>query len=157
MSPQVRRQLVAAASLLSTFQHRLLAVGANVKFRDQGEAAAALGMAVACRPEHAGLGAVVDHCKGELGVMYVYAWHALCGYWGGVSAEASEEVASRYGASMAEVRPSQGVLEVEPSWAWDPIAAGGVGLVPPGAGLDALYDDMHAYLAQARRLLVLDS
>lgn len=79
--------------------------------------------------------------------MYVYAWHALCGYWGGVSPE-SPEMARRYRPERAAVLPGPGILEVEPSWAWDPIAAGGVALVAPQAQ-GAFFDDLHSYLASA--------
>lgn len=79
--------------------------------------------------------------------MYVYAWHALCGYWGGVSPD-SPEMSRRYRPELTDVTPSPGILEVEPSWAWDPIGAGGVSLVAPQAQ-GAFFDDLHSYLASA--------
>lgn len=79
--------------------------------------------------------------------MYVYAWHALCGYWGGVSPE-SPELSRRYRPEHTAVRPSPGILEVEPSWAWDPIGAGGVSLVA-AQSQGVFFDDLHSYLASA--------
>jgi raffinose synthase len=142
--PFVRRRIRAAASALSTFNHRLTSLGANTKFRRPGEGAAH-GLAV--EGPRNGLTSVVTHAKEVHGVQFVYAWHALCGYWGGVS-PTSRELVRAYGVEHVDVVPQPGVLEVEPSWAWDPIAAGGVGLVSPEAA-GAFYDALHSRLAAA--------
>ena len=140
--PFVRRRIRSAASAMSTFNHRLTALGANIKFRRPGEGSA---HGLAREAPQESLATVVAHSKEVHGVQHVYAWHALCGYWGGVSPSARELV-KQFKVVHAEVIPQPGVLEVEPSWAWDPIAAGGVGLVAPDAALK-FYDALHARLA----------
>ena len=142
--PFVRRRIRAAASAMSTFNHRLTSLGANAKFKRPGEGASH-GLAKEGPP--GGLASIVQHAKEAHGVQHVYAWHALCGYWGGV-APSARDLARTYGVAMTEVVPQPGVLEVEPSWAWDPIAAGGVGLVSPEAA-PAFYDALHERLADA--------
>jgi len=143
--PFVRRQIRAAASSLSTFNHRLTALGANSKFRKPGEVAGRHGLAT--EAALGGLASVVAHAREAHGVQQVYLWHALCGYWGGVAADAPGLV-DAFKVRHAPVVPQPGVLEVEPSWAWDPIAAGGVGLVAP-ASAAAFYDKLHAGMAAA--------
>jgi len=151
--PFVRRRIRGAAAALSTFNHRLTALGANAKFRRPGEGPS-LGLSLAAPPH--GLASVVAHAKEEYGVRYVFAWHALHGYWGGVSPSNSSagdgtgggSLASRYGVAMLDVEPSPSMLEVEPSLAWDPITLGGVGLVHPARAPD-FYAALHGGLAQA--------
>lgn len=142
--PFVRRRIRAAASALGTFNHRLTSLGANAKFRRAGEGSA-LGLSREAPP--AGLAAVVAHAKDVYGVRQVYVWHTLHGYWGGV-APSARELAQRFGVQLQDVVPSPGMLEVEPSLAWDPITLGGVGLVSPQRAAD-FYEHLHAPLAAA--------
>lgn len=79
---------------------------------------------------------------------HLYVWHALHGYWGGVAPTAPGGLALRHGVAMVDVVPSPGLLEVEPSMAWDPVTLGGVGLVEP-ADCDAFYEALHAGLRAA--------
>jgi len=120
--PIVRRRIRAAASALGTFNHRLTSLGANSKFRRPGEGSLH-GLSSEAPP--GGLASVVAHAKQVHGVRQLYVWHALHGYWGGVAPSA--RVAGRHGVTMVDVVPSPGLLEVEPSMAWDPVTLGGIG------------------------------
>jgi raffinose synthase len=126
--PLVRRRIRAAASALGTFNHRLTSLGANSKFRRPGEGAS---HGLATEAPLGGLASVVAHAKQVHGVRQLYVWHALHGYWGGVAPYA-RGLAGRNGVTMVDVVPSPGLLEVEPSMAWDPITLGGIGARPLG-------------------------
>ena len=78
----------------------------------------------------------------------LFVWHALHGYWGGVAPTAPGGLALRHGVAMVDVVPSPGLLEVEPSMAWDPVTLGGVGLVEP-ADCDAFYEALPSGLRAA--------
>ena len=73
-----------------------------------------------------GLAKVVHKIKNEFGVEYVYCWHALLGYWGGIHPD--EDNALQVRSVMKYPRHTPGVLTVEPSQAWDPLTVGGVGV-----------------------------
>jgi raffinose synthase len=147
--PFVRRRIRQAAAALSTFNHRLTALSANAKFRRPGEGPG-LGLSLKGPPH--GLASVVAHAKEEYGVRYCFAWHALHGYWGGVTPAGGGggggALGAAYGSTLVDVQPSPGMLEVEPSLAWDPITLGGVGLVDPARAPD-FYAALHGALAQA--------
>ena len=91
-----------------------------------------------------GLAKVVHKIKNEFGVEYVYCWHALLGYWGGIHPD--EDNVSKYGSVMKYPRHTPGVLTVEPSQAWDPLTVGGVG-VPSPETLAHFYVVTHDYLS----------
>ena len=91
-----------------------------------------------------GLAKVVRNIKTNFGVEYVYCWHALLGYWGGIHPD--EENVAKYGSVMKFPRHTPGVLTVEPSQAWDPLTVGGVGVPSPDA-LHHFYVVMHDYLS----------
>ncbi len=44
------------------------------------------------------------------------------------------------------VQPTAGLVEIEPSMAWNPSVVSGIGVVED---VDELYNDMHSYLASA--------
>ena len=55
---------------------------------------------------------------------YIYCWHGLPAYWAGVMPGASE--LEPMSATIMYAEPTPGVLEVEPSMAWNPaVLAGG--------------------------------
>jgi raffinose synthase len=91
-----------------------------------------------------GLAKVVRKIKTEFGVEYVYCWHALLGYWGGIHPD--EENVAKYGSVMKYPKHTPGVLTVEPSQAWDPLTVGGVG-VPSPETLAHFYVVTHDYLS----------
>ncbi|ESW22928.1 hypothetical protein PHAVU_004G007100 [Phaseolus vulgaris] len=110
---------------------RLMSYEENYKFRDykKGE----------------GLGGFVRELKEAFEtVEYVYVWHALCGYWGGVRPGA---------AGMAEAvveRPelSEGLKMTMEDLAVDKILENGVGVVPPETVAE-MYEGLHAHLERA--------
>ena len=46
------------------------------------------------------------------------------------------------------MQPTAGLVEIEPSMAWNPSVVSGIGVVED---VDKLYNDMHSYLASAGR------
>ena len=48
--------------------------------------------------------------------------------------------------SLSAMQPTAGLVEIEPSMAWNPSVVSGIGVVE---NVDTLYNDMHAYLASA--------
>ncbi|CAG7891989.1 unnamed protein product [Brassica rapa] len=105
---------------------RLTGVKENVKFKNKDE----------------GIKNIVDIAKEKYGLKYVYVWHAITGYWGGV--RPGEE----YGSSMKYPVVSRGVVENEPTWKTDAMAVQGLGLVNP-KNVYRFYNELHSYLAEA--------
>jgi hypothetical protein len=63
----------------------------------------------------------------------VYCWHALPGYWGGVSLDAPAMKALAPFLHLPQ--PSPFLREIEPSMLWDPSFLGGVGALRPEKAL----------------------
>uniref|UniRef100_A0A0E0KKJ1 galactinol--sucrose galactosyltransferase n=1 Tax=Oryza punctata TaxID=4537 RepID=A0A0E0KKJ1_ORYPU len=125
------------------FASRLTGIKENSKFQkkekttamaDGGETAAAT----------AGLKALVKEAKEEHGVKYVYVWHAMAGYWGGVKPAA--EGMEHYESALAFPVQSPGVMGNQPDIVMDSLSVLGLGLVHPRMAL-AFYGELHAYLA----------
>jgi len=135
----LRPLMLAFFANASDFTRRLVSVKANGKFchPDAGPDDEWGG-----RPE--ALGDVVAALKAQYGLDYVYCWHGLPAYWGGVMPDAQEFEA--YRPTLMFAQPTPGVLEIEPSMAWNPAVLGGVGVVQDPR---VLYDSMHAYLASS--------
>ncbi|XP_024979506.1 probable galactinol--sucrose galactosyltransferase 6 [Cynara cardunculus var. scolymus] len=93
-----------------------------------------------------GIKNIVDIAKQKYGLKYVYVWHAIVGYWGGVrpGAEGMEE----YEAVMKYPLVSKGVVANEPGWKTDMLAVQGLGLMNPKKVFN-FYDNLHWYLAAA--------
>lgn len=77
---------------------------------------------------------------------YVYVWHALAGYWGGVKPGVAEM--GHYDSKMAYPVSSPGVQSNEPCDALNSIAKNGLGLVNPEKIFN-FYNELHSYLASA--------
>ncbi|BBH00438.1 Raffinose synthase family protein [Prunus dulcis] len=89
-----------------------------------------------------GMGAFIKDLKEEFkSVDYVYVWHALCGYWGGVR----PNVPGMPDAVVVEPTLSPGLLKTMEDLAVDKIVATGVGLVPPEV-VDQMYEGLHSHL-----------
>lgn len=93
-----------------------------------------------------GIKSVVNTAKEKHGVKYVYVWHAITGYWGGVRPGVKEM--EEYGSVMAYPNVSKGMTENEPTWKTDAMAVQGLGLVNPKK-VFGFYDNLHKYLAWA--------
>jgi raffinose synthase len=77
---------------------------------------------------------------------YVYVWHAITGYWGGV--RPGSDGMEHYQSKIQYPVSSPGVQKNEPCDAFDSIAANGLGLVNPDK-VFSFYNDLHSYLASA--------
>ncbi len=69
---------------------------------------------------------MVQHLKSQLGIRFVYCWHALPAYWAGIMPGSA--LGDRYNARLAFASPTAGVLEIEPSMAWNPAVLAGIGV-----------------------------
>ncbi|GAY37422.1 hypothetical protein CUMW_028850 [Citrus unshiu] len=93
-----------------------------------------------------GIKNIVDIAKTKHGLKYVYVWHAITGYWGGVRPGIKEM--EEYESLMKYPMLSKGVVENEPTWKTDVMAVQGLGLVNP-KNVYKFYNELHGYLASA--------
>ncbi|PWA49115.1 seed imbibition 2 [Artemisia annua] len=114
------------------FANRLTGIKENEKFQKK-------------KDDHApGLKHVVDEAKENHNVKYVYVWHALAGYWGGVNPTVSGM--EHYDPSLAYPVQSPGVKGNQPDIVMDSLSVHGLGLVHPRKVFN-FYNELHAYLA----------
>ena len=90
---------------------------------------------------------LVAKLKTELDVTRLFCWHALHGYWRGVS----PDLGTRAGFNATNTMPrlSEHLLKVEPILAWDSVSLFGAGLVPNEKDLAIFYDKLHSPLVDA--------
>ncbi|KAH7546327.1 probable galactinol--sucrose galactosyltransferase 6 [Ziziphus jujuba] len=112
---------------------RLTGIKENSKFQKKEDPAA-------------GIKSIVNIAKEKHGLKYVYVWHAITGYWGGVRPGVKEM--EEYGSLMKYPMVSKGVVENEPTWRTDVLAVQGLGLVNP-KNVYRFYNELHSYLASA--------
>lgn len=118
---------------------RLLKFQENYKFRDY---VSAKSLSTAGETPKKGMGAFIKDLKEEFkSVEYVYVWHALCGYWGGLRPNVPGLPES------VVVRPklSPGLEMTMEDLAVDKIVSTGIGLVHPEMA-DQLYEGLHSHL-----------
>ncbi|KAI4385175.1 hypothetical protein MLD38_003230 [Melastoma candidum] len=116
------------------FASRLTGIKENSKFKKNQQS----------NEQVSGLKQVVDDAKQRHGVKFVYVWHALAGYWGGVKpAVAGME---HYETALAYPVQSPGVLGNQPDIVMDSLSVHGLGLVHPKKVFN-FYNELHAYLA----------
>ncbi|CAL5351957.1 probable galactinol--sucrose galactosyltransferase 2 [Camellia sinensis] len=116
------------------FANRLTGIKENEKFQKNGKS----------NDQVPGLKIVVDESKQHHNVKYVYVWHALAGYWGGVKPAAAGM--EHYDTALAYPVQSPGVLGNQPDIVMDSLAVHGLGLVHPKKVFN-FYNELHAYLA----------
>ncbi|KAG2488978.1 hypothetical protein HYH03_012419 [Edaphochlamys debaryana] len=141
----LRPAMLSFFATASDFTRRLVSVRANGKFSgpEAGPDTDWSGV-----PE--ALGTVVAHIKRKFGVRYVYCWHGLPGYWAGVmptdgdSPEGGGAGVPGLESHLRYASPTAGVLEIEPSMAWNPAVLAGIGVVTDP---HRLYAAMHRYLS----------
>ncbi|KAM5581754.1 putative galactinol--sucrose galactosyltransferase 5 [Rosa sericea] len=93
-------------------------------------------------PRSKGMGAFVKDLKDEFkSVDYVYVWHALCGYWGGIR----PNVPGLPEAVVVEPKLSPGLKNTMEDLAVDKIVSTGIGLVPPEM-VNQMYEGLHSHL-----------
>ncbi|KAK9130634.1 hypothetical protein Sjap_011121 [Stephania japonica] len=92
---------------------------------------------------------IIRKAKDKYGVKYVYMWHAITGYWGGVRPGGGATM-DAYVAEIKIPRIPRGIMENEPCWESDTRMKHGIGVVNPSEGIiGRFYNDMHEYLAGA--------
>jgi len=114
------------------FASRLTGIKENTKFQSKKQ------------EETPGLKQLVDEAKMEHGVKSVYVWHAMAGYWGGVTPSAAGM--ARYEPALAYPVQSPGVTGNQPDIVMDSLSVLGLGLVHPRK-VNSFYGELHAYLA----------
>ncbi|XP_042519478.1 probable galactinol--sucrose galactosyltransferase 2 isoform X3 [Macadamia integrifolia] len=86
----------------------------------------------------------VSEIKRAFNLKYVYVWHALMGYWGGVDTDAPET--KKYNSKLRYPLQSPGHLAHLRDGAMDCMEKYGVCTIDP-AKISEFYDDQHRYLA----------
>ncbi|KAL6652516.1 hypothetical protein ACP70R_011441 [Stipagrostis hirtigluma subsp. patula] len=113
----------------TVFAERLIDLKENHKFKGE-----------ACKD----LGDLVKKIKEEHGVKYVYVWHALLGYWGGVLA--TSDPMKKYNPKLVYPVQSPGNVANLRDIAMDSLEKFGVGIIDP-AKIYEFYNDQHSYLS----------
>ncbi|CAM8988949.1 unnamed protein product [Rhodiola kirilowii] len=124
----------------ANFANRLTDIKENHKFQKDGKE----GQRV--EDPSMGLSHFVSEIKDNHALKYVYVWHAITGYWGGVRSGASEM--NHYDPKLAYPVASPGVDLNEPCVALKSIAENGLGLVHPEK-VFTFYNELHSYLSSA--------
>ncbi|XP_057795142.1 probable galactinol--sucrose galactosyltransferase 2 isoform X2 [Salvia miltiorrhiza] len=119
----------------SQFGGRLMSIRENEKFRK------------AANDDSSGtphsLKDFVSDIKGTYGLKYVYVWHALMGYWGGLHPNCPGT--QKYNPTLKFPQQSIGNLAHRRDIAMDRMEEYGVGIVDPERIFE-FYDDLHRYL-----------
>ncbi|KAL5197001.1 hypothetical protein ABZP36_000513 [Zizania latifolia] len=126
------------------FASRLTGIKENIKFQNKKKTEGAGAGDGEGDGETPGLKLLLDEVKGEHGVRQVYVWHAMAGYWGGVTPAAKGM--ERYEAALAYPVQSPGVTGNQPDIVMDSLSVLGLGLVHPRRA-HAFYGELHSYLA----------
>lgn len=134
----LKPQLAAYFDVETDFARQLSSFRPNSKFEAAVDSSTGKGYSLA---------SLVSEAKGRLGVEFVYAWHALGGYWRGISS--SLGTAERLPVVQVKPKPSEHLLRLEPQLGWDPTVLFGAGLVTDPHGLAALFRGIHQPLAAA--------
>ncbi|KAI3921731.1 hypothetical protein MKX01_005420 [Papaver californicum] len=124
----------------ANFANRLTHIKENHKFQKNGKEGQR------AEDPAMGLSHIVADIKTKHALKYVYVWHAVTGYWGGVRPGATGM--EHYESKMMYPISSPGVQSNEPCDAFNSIAKNGLGLVNPEKVLN-FYNELHSYLASA--------
>ncbi|XP_065624439.1 probable galactinol--sucrose galactosyltransferase 1 isoform X3 [Quercus suber] len=124
----------------ANFANRLTHIKENHKFQKDGKEGH--------RVEDPALGLchIVGEIKDQHALKYVYVWHAITGYWGGVKPGVTEM--EHYESKLAYPVSSPGVQSNEDCHALKSITTNGLGLVNPEKVFN-FYNELHSYLASA--------
>jgi raffinose synthase len=90
---------------------------------------------------------LVHELKTELGMKRVYCWHALHGYWRGISSELGDSI----GIDVLQIRtePTEHLMRMEPQMGFDTISLFGVGMITDKEDLAKFYQHLHKPLVAA--------
>ncbi|EOY11890.1 hypothetical protein QUC31_001545 [Theobroma cacao] len=124
----------------ANFADRLIHIKENHKFQKNGKEGHRVD------DPALGLRYVVSEMKERHPLKYVYVWHAITGYWGGVKPGITEM--ERYEPKLVHPISSPGVQSNDYCEVLQSITMNGVGLVNPEKIFD-FYNDLHSYLASA--------
>ncbi|KAJ0571613.1 putative galactinol--sucrose galactosyltransferase [Helianthus annuus] len=127
----------AKADNTANYANRLTHIKENHKFQKDGKEGHRV------EDPSMGLRYVVTDIKDHHNVKYVYVWHALTGYWGGVRPGTGQ-----YDSKLSFPIPSPGIESIENCDAFIAIAKNGLGLVDPEKVFN-FYNELHSYLASA--------
>ncbi|EXB51057.1 hypothetical protein L484_023760 [Morus notabilis] len=125
----------------ANFANRLTNIKENHKFQKEGKKGH--------RVEDPALGLrhIVSDIREKHALKYIYVWHAITGYWGGVRPGVTEM--EHYESKMAYPISSPGVQSInKPCVALATIAKNGLGLVNPEKVFN-FYNELHSYLSSA--------
>ncbi|KAJ6734313.1 GALACTINOL--SUCROSE GALACTOSYLTRANSFERASE 5-RELATED [Salix purpurea] len=135
--PVTKEGMTAAVDAGEQMPCRLLKFQENYKFRDYVSLKSS-----AMDANNRGMGAFIKDLREEFSTVdYVYVWHALCGYWGGVRPDVSGLPPSQ----LVKPKLSPGLAMTMEDLAVDKIVSSGVGLVPPEM-VDQMYEGIHSHL-----------
>ncbi|KAI3850303.1 hypothetical protein MKX03_028859 [Papaver bracteatum] len=132
--------IASKAEDAANFANRLTDIKENHKFQKNGKEGQR------AEDPAMGLSHIVADIKTKHALKYVYVWHAITGYWGGVRPGATGM--EDYESKMTYPISSPGVQSNEPCDAFNCIAKNGLGLVNPEKVLN-FYNELHSYLAAA--------
>ncbi|CAA7395888.1 unnamed protein product [Spirodela intermedia] len=116
------------------FATRLVSIKENEKFRD-----------ISIDHNSASLRGFIREIKQRFDLKYVYMWHALAGYWGGVLP--TSEAMKKYNPKLVYPVQSPGSISNLRDIAMDSLEKYGVGVIDPEKIAD-FYNDLHGYLAK---------
>ncbi|KAF9663272.1 hypothetical protein SADUNF_Sadunf17G0021000 [Salix dunnii] len=135
--PITKEGMNAAVAAGEQMPCRLLTFQENYKFRDY------VGLKSSAKDaNNRGMGAFIKDLREEFNTVdYVYLWHALCGYWGGVRPNVSGLPPTQ----VVKPKLSPGLAMTMEDLAVDKIVSSGVGLVPPEM-VDQMYEGIHSHL-----------
>ncbi|XP_010942528.1 probable galactinol--sucrose galactosyltransferase 2 [Elaeis guineensis] len=114
---------------------RLVSIKENTKFRSSQN--------VATNGAPKSLKDFVTTIKKNFGLKYVYVWHALMGYWGGVHPDAPET--KKYNSKLIYPLESPGNLAHSRDVPIKCMEKYGVAMIDPNKALE-FYNDLHSYL-----------
>ncbi|XWS47860.1 hypothetical protein CRYUN_Cryun13aG0021700 [Craigia yunnanensis] len=117
------------------FATRLVDIKENSKFKSSGSD-------VGCNDLHE----FIDKIKEKYELKYVYVWHALTGYWGGVLP--SSETMKKYNPKIVYPVQSPGNIGNLRDIIPDSLEKYGVGIIDPQKIFD-FYNDLHSYLSSS--------
>ncbi|XP_020103765.1 probable galactinol--sucrose galactosyltransferase 2 isoform X1 [Ananas comosus] len=118
----------------SQYGARLVSVRENSKFRN---------ISLGPDEEFRSLKDFITGIKKTFGLKYVYVWHALMGYWGGVHWEAPET--KKYNSKLVYPIQSPGNLAHLRDLTMDCMEKYGIGMINPDTVFE-FYNDYHSYL-----------
>ncbi|KAF7816027.1 putative galactinol--sucrose galactosyltransferase 1 [Senna tora] len=124
----------------ANFANRLTNIKENHKFQKDGKEGQRI------EDPALGLRHITNEIKEQHDIKYIYVWHAITGYWGGVKPGITEM--EHYDSNMTYPVSSPGVQSNQPDEALTTITINGLGLVNPEKVFH-FYDELHSYLASS--------